>query len=474
MARQTGFSAPRMEASGFAIVTEPVPAARKTMRLDRVFWSHFTPNLGPGGWVVGVLLATLGLGFREGVLAILLGNLVGAVPVALAAAIGPRTGLTQMEASRRVLGRLGVRLPALLNWLYCVGWDAVNNVPAAAALIALLALGGADLPFWLALGVLAALQMAASIHGHDMVQTLQKYLGALLLAAFAVIGLLGARDAGLPHAPHPVPLARFLLATAILASFNLSWASYSSDYTRYLPERTSPRRVVWLALAGLLLSAVPFQLLGLVTAGATGEASPVAVIAHLQHAAGGLGPVVLAAIALSSITGNAFNDNTASYSLISAGIRVPRIAAAILTASLGYVIAVFGAGRYAELYTGYLVVTLYWIAPWIGIVLADWYLIGGRRRPASAGWTPAASIFVVTAVLTIALFSVSDPYTGPIARALGGADIGYYVGFFGAAIATVIVERRWARSSLAVSGSSSANSSVPPQATTNSRRNRPV
>ena len=433
--------APRMERAGFEIVTEPVPAALKTMRIDRVFWSHFAPNLGPGGWVVGVLLVTLGLGFREGLLAILLGNLVGAIPVALAATIGPRTGLPQMEASRRVLGRRGIRLPSFLNWMYCVGWDAVNNVPAAAALIALVALAGAAPPFWLALGVLAAIQMVASIYGHDVVQALQKYLGALLLLAFAVIGVLGARDAGLPQAAHPAGLATFVLATAILASFNLSWATYSSDYTRYLPADTSPAKIVWLALAGLLLSAVPFQILGLITAGATHEASPTAVIAHLQHEAGVLGPLVLAAIAASSITGNSFNDNTASYSLISAGIRIPRIAAAILTASLGYVIAVFGAGRYAELYTNYLVVTLYWIAPWIGIVLADWYLIGNQQRAAPEGWTAAASIFVVTAVLTVALFSVSDLYTGPAAKLLGGADIGYYVGFFAAGAAYVALVR---------------------------------
>lgn len=428
-----------MEGTGAAAVSEPVPAALKTMPMDRVFWSHFSPNLGPGGWVTGVLLVHLGLGLGWGLAAIAIGNLVGALPVAFAAAIGPRTGLPQMEASRRALGRAGLRLPASLNWIYCIGWDAVNNVPAAAALIALLALAGPALPFWLALGALAAVQMVASIYGHHVVQALQKYLGALLLVAFAVIGLLVAtRAGGLPAAAHPPTLPVFVLATAVLASFNLSWASYSSDYTRYLPADAPPARVIGLALAGLLGSAIPFQVLGLLTAAGIGEASPIAVIAGLQREAGWLAPVVLAAIALSSITGNSVNDNTASYSLISAGIRVPRVLAAIVTASLGYALAVAGAGRYADLYAGYLVVTLYWIAPWIGIVLADWYLAGGREArtpmPDPPGWTRGATIFLVTAVLTTALFSVSDLYTGPAARLLGGADIGYYVGFLGAAL----------------------------------------
>ncbi len=54
--------------------------------------------------------------------------------------------------------------------------------------------------------------------------------------------------------------------------------------------------------------------------------------------------------------------------------------------------------------------------------------------PDPPGWTRGATIFLVTAVLTTALFSVSDLYTGPAARLLGGADIGYYVGFLGAAL----------------------------------------
>ncbi|KXV72833.1 cytosine permease [Acetobacter cerevisiae] len=420
-----------MEDLSEASVREPVPADQKTMALDKVFWSHFSPNLGPGGWVTGALLISLGLDFKTGVLAVLLGNLIGALPVALAASIGPATGLTQMEASRRALGRLGVRPPAFLNWIYCVGWDAVNNVPAATALMALLMLAGVSLPFWFALAVLASVQMVASIYGHHVVQAVQKYLGGLLLVTFILMGVVFAMRGSAPIAVHhPVSLSTFLLATGILVSFNLSWASYSSDYTRYLPADTNPKKVVWLALAGLLSSAIPFQILGLISAGSVANPSPTAVIASLQQAMGPLGAVALAAIALSSITGNSFNDNTASYSLISAGLHVPRVAAAILTALLGYGLAVAGAGRYTALYTDYLLVTMYWIAPWIGIVLADWYCGTRQPRPVPPGWTYGATIFAVTSVLTILLFSDSQLYTGPVARWLDGADIGSYVGFF--------------------------------------------
>ena len=219
-----------MERVGAAAVTEPVPPAAKTMPLDRVFWSHFSPNLGPGGWVAGVLLVHLGLDVRTGVAAILLGNVLGALPVAFAAAIGPVTGLPQMESARRVLGDLGVRLPSALNWFYCVGWDAVNNVPAATALVALLLAGGIAVPFAPALVVLASCQMVAGIYGHDMVQAVQKYLGGALLVLFAGIGLATLLQPGAtaaPAAPHAATAADIVLAVAIIASFFFYFSSYS-------------------------------------------------------------------------------------------------------------------------------------------------------------------------------------------------------------------------------------------------------
>jgi len=85
------------EDDGLAIVESGVPPAQQTMPLDRVFWSHFSPNLGTGSWILGLLLVPAGLDFRTGMLAVVLGNLIGALPVAFAAVMGPATGLTQME-----------------------------------------------------------------------------------------------------------------------------------------------------------------------------------------------------------------------------------------------------------------------------------------------------------------------------------------------------------------------------------------
>jgi NCS1 family nucleobase:cation symporter-1 len=82
---------------------------------------------------------------------------------------------------------------------------------------------------------------------------------------------------------------------------------------------------------------------------------------------------------------------------------------------------------------------LYWIAPWAGIVLADWLLYRGARRPPA--WGAGALIFCIVTPLTIALFSSTEIYTGPIAKFLGGTDIGFFVGFFAAAGAYLTLEK---------------------------------
>ncbi len=58
-----------------SLLDNGVAPEHQTMALDKIFWSHFCTNLAPATWVLGALLVAIGLDFRTGVLAILLGNL---------------------------------------------------------------------------------------------------------------------------------------------------------------------------------------------------------------------------------------------------------------------------------------------------------------------------------------------------------------------------------------------------------------
>lgn len=436
-------SALRMEGFSPDVVEKGISEQDQTMSLEKVFWSHFSPNLVPAAWVIGVLIVVIGLDFWTGLLAVIVGNILGSLPVALAGLIGPKTRLTQMETSRFSFGKTGARVPAFINWVSCVGWDAVNNVPSVVALIALFALVGIALPFWLVLAVLVIIQMVVGIYGHHMVQATEKYLGYFLLVVFAVSGILALMNGGtLATASQPVSLSAFLIGVAIVASFNLAWAPYSADYTRYLPKGTPNRAIFWRAFLGLVLSAGLIEFFGLMTAGAVSDPTPGAVIGSIGKLTGALAPLALLAIGISSIAVNALNDNTGAYSLISAGVHIPRPVSAVIAAVIGFALAVYGAGQFASLYENYLLILLYWISPWVAIVLTHWWL-NKQTAPTSYpfGWTRAATIFVVVAVLTIYLFASTPNFTGPIATWLGGTDIGYFVGFIAAGLLYAVTAR---------------------------------
>jgi NCS1 family nucleobase:cation symporter-1 len=435
-------SALQAEDTRLGLINDGVPEAQQVMTPEKTFFAHLCQNLAPAGWVLGALIAGVGLDVRTGLLAILIGNVLGAIPVGLCAILGPQTGLTQIEISRFSFGRDGTRVPALLNWFGAVGWDAVNNVPSTLALVALFALMHVPLPFWSGLLILSLVQLTASMYGHHVVQIVGKYLGWVLVVIFAVTGAIAITTGGSLASPHAaVTPQAFVLGISLAAGFAIGFGPYSSDYTRYLPRTTSPRTIFGLSFGGLIASGIVVETIGLLTASKLADLSPAGVIGSITTLCGAFAPLALIAIAASSITINSYNDNTAAYSLISAGIRLPRHIAAFITALCGFALAVAGAGTFALLFSNYMLVLLYWIAPWAGIVIANWYIVrnhGGAPR----SWAPGATVFVVVTALTIGLFSSTQVYTGPIARLLGGTDIGYFVGFFAAAAGYVLVERR--------------------------------
>jgi NCS1 family nucleobase:cation symporter-1 len=424
-----------------SLVAHGVAPEAQTMSPEKVFWSHFCTNLAPASWVLGALLIAIGLDFKLGLVAILLGNAIGCLPVGLCASIGPRARLTQIEISRFSFGSLGTRVPSTINWFCAVGWDAVNNVPSVLALVALATLYGLTLPFWLGLSALVAIQLAASMYGHHVVQLVAKYLCYVLIVVFAMTGIVAIAHGGsLATARTAISPATFVLGVSMIAGFAMGFAPYSSDYTRYLPASTKPRTIFTLAFSGLALSSGLIEICGLLTAGHLTDLSAKGVIGGIAALTGQFAPVALIAIAISAIPINSINDNTAAYSLISCGVRIPRHLAAIITTLCGFLLAVAGAGKFAELFQNYLLLLLYWIAPWAGILLTDWWLFGGEGRTVRR-WSSGATIFVIVTPVTIALFSANEIYTGPLAKLLGGTDIGFFVGFFVASAAYALVER---------------------------------
>ncbi|MDP9127326.1 MAG: cytosine permease [Pseudomonadota bacterium] len=438
------------------LIQDGVPILAQQMTTEKVFWAFCTPNLNLTSWLFGIIAAQ-GLSMGYAIFAIVLGNLFGATLAGLCGVLGPQTRFSSLEGSKFSFGRAGVKLPAFLNWVNSIGWDAVNNIPAAAALVALVTFyAGAGTPIWVMLAALSVVQMAIAIYGHHLVQIIAKYMGFLLSAIFLFLGVWACF-----HIKAAAPteagfsLKAFVLAFSVAAMGSAGYTPYAADYTRYLPADTPKYSIFLRVFSGLFLSYIIMETFGIVVASAIQEQTPDSLMAGLQSVCGGFAPLVLLAAGVGVIPANAMNDNSAAYCLVSSGIRVPRPLSAALAAAAGFGIAVYGAGHLGTIIQDTLLLLFYWIAPWTAIVLvhaavsrprdfgsADEPPTTLRKGWLSGGWTSGATIFCVVTVATIGLFASNDLYTGPIAARLGGVDIGYYVGFCAAGILYWLAQRR--------------------------------
>src|SRR5258708_3734997 len=89
----------------------------------RLFTVWFAPQVNMTGVFTGALAIVLGLGFWLGLLAMVIGTVLGSLVVGYLSAWGPRTGAGQLPNARMAFGG-AVVLPGALQWLSSIAWDA--------------------------------------------------------------------------------------------------------------------------------------------------------------------------------------------------------------------------------------------------------------------------------------------------------------------------------------------------------------
>ena len=81
--------------------------------------------------LTGTLIAPLG--FKKGLIAILLGHFIGCILFYLSGFIGAKTGLSSMDNVKISFGKKGALLFSSLNALQLIGWTAVMIISGAIA-----------------------------------------------------------------------------------------------------------------------------------------------------------------------------------------------------------------------------------------------------------------------------------------------------------------------------------------------------
>ena len=422
---------------------EPIPANARYGSVNRIFTVWFTPNLVPAAFFIGTLVTLdfLKLGFMTSILAVIVGNVVGSYFVALLSTMGPKLGLAQMPAARLPFGKT-IAVPGMLNWFSTIGWDGINSVFGAVALQLL-----TGMPFLVGLVVIVAFQAALGILGYEAIHTFEKW-GALVLGAMFVIltiSILGQADTSFTDGFSGADqVGAFIGMVAIVASFVLAWSLYASDYSRYLPENTSTSKVFWYTLGGMALASAWLEILGVLVAnkGIGGESSDT-IYALLGGNGAIMASLAMVAIFIGTIAVNAMNDYTGSLSLQAAGFKVKRVYSAAIVAVLGFGFAwlLQSSGEFAGNFFNFLLFISYWISPFVGVVLADWWLRGKKADANSVvdyAKLHTGTIGLVALVVGFAVgipfeasslgYSWGGPFNWVTANYLHGADLAYYVG----------------------------------------------
>jgi nucleobase:cation symporter-1, NCS1 family len=431
-----------LESQGMA----PIPADHRYGGVYRMFTVWFTPNMGLSGVFAGTLAVVFGLGFGLGLVAIVVGTIIGSLPVAILCTWGPRTGTAQVPLARLPFGK-AIVLPGAVQWLSSIAWDALVGLFGGQAAQLLF-----HVPFWLGVAMVLALECVIGVFGYEFVHRVEEIGSAILIVLFIVLSVkIFQHHVVLPHnTVHGGTLVgAFVLMVTISLSEGISWASYASDYSRYMKPSTSKAGIFWLTLAGLTASYVWVEGIGLAGASVLGNHTAAGVRSLMGG--GFVGVLALIAIVFSAMASNSMNEYTGSLAFQALGARVRRPIIAAVVAVLAFApILWMHAGNTSGKFQNLLLFTAYWIAPFCAIVMIDWHYNRARYTPSflrgALGWRklghgwPAIVSFVVAFGVMVPFMNTSI-VVGPVANALKQADIAFYVGFVVAGVLYYVLRK---------------------------------
>jgi nucleobase:cation symporter-1, NCS1 family len=426
---------------------EHIPDDQRHGAPGRVFTLWFAANLTVADYVIGVLtVQVFGLTVVQALPVLAIGNLLGGIVLGLSAAMGPRLGFPQMLSSRSSFGRRGNYLFGGLNWISTVGWFTVNTILGVEAVQAVYP--GTN--FYAGATILVAVQIIVAVYGHDFIHLFEKAMSIVLALLFFGIFVLT-----LPRLHEVVPiggavaaptLGTFGVVLAVSFSYLMSWSPYASDYSRYLPSSTSARKVALYALAGGAGASFAVEVIGALV----GSLTPgLGFFGGLYSFAGIFGPLAILAIILGAMAANALNIYTNALSALVLDVKTKRWVAVVVGGLVGLALSFAGQVNFELNFENFLLVLDYWIMPWLGIVLVD-YFISRRTTVQTSTEAPSLDGSALASYLVAVLVSV--PFmvpairlwypVGALANLFGGADFSYFVSFLVAAGVTYFIRKR--------------------------------
>ena len=423
-----------------------VPDEERHGRLRSVGAIWFVGNINITAMATGTAALAVGAGLLWTVVATVTGSLFGTFFMAFHSSQGPQLGLPQLVQSRPQFGYLGaavtVFVAALVNYVAYNTSDALLSGAATHTLFGIPERAG-----YLIAAVVAA---ALALYGYDWIHKINRWLAIPLLAIMAVLTVAALANRGLPAGiwhPGSFKPAAFMTVFVIMAGFQLGWAPYVSDYSRYLPANVRVRATFWWTYLPSALSGIWVFVLGAIMSAARPGADPVTAYRAAADQFGSVfGWIAIAALLVGLLSVMGINQYGGSLTMIS--IRdsfkpvTPTLKARAVTIGLMFAMVfsvsqLVGINRFNSFYGNVLIFLAYVFTPWTAINLVDFFFIRRGQYVISEIFSPAGlygrwgwrgNTAYLVGLAAMVPFMVTAPFTGFLTAALGGVDYSMFVG----------------------------------------------
>jgi len=420
-----------------------IPHEERHGTVRSLFTLWFSANMQITTVVTGALAIVFGLDLFWGLIALLIGNLLGGIFMAYHSAQGPKLGIPQMIQSRAQFGFYGAILPLVLVIVMYLGYFASSAVLGGEAIS-----GSTSISTTGGILIMAVVCTILAIVGYDLIHRYESLVSLVFAVGFLylTIRIVTQHDVGALLGPGSFSLAPFLLVISLAATWQITYAPYVADYSRYLPYETTVASTFWYTYLGSVIGTFWMMGLGALIADVASKSFDANSSAYVANQAGSaLSGVFYLIIVLGVIAANVLNLYGFFMSItttLTALVPIPfrqnaRIILILIAAIIGSALAIAGQGNFLTNYSNFLLVLLYFLVPWTAINLVDFYLIRHGNYDLDSIYTPRgiygpvnwrALLAYIVAVAVEVPFINQSLYEGPLAKAFGGADIAWILG----------------------------------------------
>lgn len=405
---------------------------------------------------VGFIGPAAGLTLFWSAVALVLGYVFGTFFMAFHASQGPQLGLPQMIQSRAQLGYRGVVVVLIGALFTFMGFLVLDTT--------LIGSGLNGIYGWNAVAVGIIINIASAvlaIFGHDWLHRAFRVLFWLSVPFVVIltIGILFGHAGGHPAKGASFGWVAFMAQFAAAAAYNITYAPYVSDYSRYLPRTTKSSYIVFSVFWGASASGVWLGVIGSWLASRLGATDALVSLKLAgDNVFSGLGTIlaVLSVLALVATMGIGIYSTMLaaltgldSFRPVRTSTRL-RIGTILLFEAVATVIGLSLPSNYLTALNNTLIIMLYLLVPWTAINLIDFFVVR-RGHYAITDLLRADGIYGVWAwrgltafaagLISMLPFMVLSFYTGPLAKSLGGVDISFIVGLVVSAVVYLVLSR---------------------------------